>query len=283
MTTTPWRSRIFDVGAGILAVVIFGAAMFLQSLSQVLMEYAIMLLPIVAFPLATWMRVRAGSPRWFAFVAVNVWLVAGFLALGKMALARFDALLLPMLIALAASAAVALLAARSGMAAIAVAAAVAALLVPAMWDMALSWSVDAPAPDVTLQLLNGRRVRLADLRGHVVVLNFWGVWCGPCVRELPQLASFAQQSRGTEVIAVDSGLGGEKADEIVRFLRTRNVNVPAAYDADRSAYRAFRVAGVPTTVIIDPHGTIRRRRVGFAATSSFESWLHRETARLGRG
>jgi peroxiredoxin len=263
-------------------LLVFVVAILLQSVSQVAMEYAVIVLPIVAFPLGTWMRIRAGSSPWFAFFAVNVWLVAADAALGRMAMAKITALVLPMTIALAGSAAVALLSSRSGLGSIAIAAAVGILLVPQTWDAALSSSVGSPAPNVTLQLLNGGRVRLADLRGRVVVLNFWGVWCAPCVRELPELAAFAEHSRTAEVIAVNSGIGGDSPGEIVRFLRARHLNVPVAFDANRIAYRAFGVAGVPTTVIIDPHGMVRERRVGFAATANLESWLVRETARAGR-
>ena len=276
------RSRLFDCGTGLIAVSVFGVAILLQSVSQVAMEYSAVVLPIVAFPLATWMRIRAGSSRWFAFFAVNVWLIAADAALGKMALANIAAFLLPMAIALVASAAVAALPSAFGIAAIAIAAAVGTLLVPRMWDGALSSAVERPAPDVTLQLLNGGQVRLADLRGHVVVLNFWAVWCGPCVRELPELASFAQQSRGAEVIAVNSGIGGDNAGKILRFLRVRHLNLSVAFDSQRIAYQAFGIEGVPTTVIIDPHGMIRERRVGFALSANFESWLSREAARLAR-
>ena len=281
MPTSKVRSRVFDFGAGLIALIVF-VAILLQSVSQVAMEYAAIVLPILAFPLATWMRVRAGSSRWFAFFAVNVWLVIADAALGKMALANVAALLFPMAIALAASAAVALLSSAARIAAIPIAVAAGTLLVPLVWDAALSSSVHTPAPDVTLQLLSGRQVRLADLRGRVVVLNFWGMWCAPCVRELPELAAFAQQSRAAEVIAVNSGIGGDKPGDILRFLRARHLNVPVAFDSNRVAYRAFAIAGVPTTVIIDPQGTIRERRVGFAATANFESWLVRRTARLAR-
>lgn len=274
------RSRLFDFGAGLLALVVFVAAILLQSVSQDAMEYAAIVLPIVAFPMVTWMRARAGSSRWFAFFAVNVWLVAADAALGKLALANAAAFLPAMAIALAASAAAALLSSASGIAAIAVAAAVGTLLVPRIWDAALASSVKTPAPDVTLQLLNGTQIRLASLRGHVVVLNFWAVWCGPCVRELPELAAFARHSSAADVIAVNSGIGGDTAAKVAEFVRARQLNVPVAFDPNGIAYRAFGVAGVPTTVIIDPHGIIRERRVGFAATANFESWLTSETTRL---
>src|ERR1043166_6633245 len=75
MPASKVRSRFFDFGAGLIALTVFVVAILLQSVSQVAMEYGAIVLPIIAFPLATWMRIRAGSSPWFAFFAVNVWLV----------------------------------------------------------------------------------------------------------------------------------------------------------------------------------------------------------------
>jgi len=278
MPTSKVHSRLLDFVAGLIALAVCGAAILLQSVSQIAFEYALIALPIVAFPVATWLRIRAGSSPWFAFFAVNVWLIVADGAIGSLALANIAALLFPMAIALAASAAAALLSSPYRVVAIVIATAAGTLLVPKLWNAMLSSSVTAPAPDVTLQLLDGRQVRLADLRGRVVILNFWAVWCAPCVRELPELAGFARQSRTAEVIAVNSG--GEKAGDIARFLQAHHLNLVVAFDPNRVAYRAFAIPGVPTTVIIDPRGVVRDRRVGFVATAHFKAWLASETARL---
>lgn len=283
MPTSETRSHLLDVVAGFIALTVYAAALFVANQGNVFYEYSMIVLPAVVFPLVTWLRVRAGSSPWFAFFAVNVWLILADGAIGKLALANFAALLFPMIITVAASAAAAFFSSAAGIASVAIAAAIGFLFVPQLWESMLTSSVDTPAPDVTLQLLDGSQIRLADLHGNVVVLNFWGTWCVPCVRELPELAAFARDSRTARVMTVNSGIGGEKAGDITRFMRARHLNLSVAYDPNQTVYRAFAIPGVPTTVIIDPQGIIRERRVGFAATASFETWLSRATRRLGSG
>ena len=275
------RSRIFDVLTGLAGLAVWAAALLLQYVSRVALEYALIVLPVAVFPLLMWIRIRAGSSPWFAFVAVNVWLPFGEAALATLVFTNIDRLAIPLAIALLASAAVAALSSVSFRAvAIAIAIVAAMLLEPHVWNGLLTSTASSRAPDVSLTLLDGRQIRLADLRGNVVVLNFWGVWCGPCVEEMPELADFAGRSHSAAVIAVNSGIGKESSEDVSRFLHAHNLNLTVAFDPSRTVYRAFAIRALPTTVIIDPNGTIRERRVGFAATARYESWLTTETARL---
>lgn len=277
------RSRALDVLTGAVGFGICAAALLLQSVSQAGFEYGLIVLPVVVFPALTWIRIAAGSSRWFAFLAVNLWFLAVEAALARLAFTSILTLLLPLIIGLAGSAVIAIFRSPPYRTAVIALAAVAGILIaPGVWNGMLSSSVSMRAPDVSLMLLDGRRVRLADLHGKVVVLNFWGVWCGPCVQELPELATFAHQS-AADVIAVNSGIGRETPDDVARFMRAHNLNLTVALDPSRTAYHAFGVTALPTTVIIDPRGIVRERRVGFAATAHFEAWLSREAQRLARG
>ena len=134
---------------------------------------------------------------------------------------------------------------------------------------------------MTFSTLDGHAVRLTDYRGKVVVLNFWGVWCGPCVREMPELADFARHAAtGSAVFAVNSEIGGETPADTARFLHVHAFEVPVVLDHDRAAYRSFHIEGLPTTLLIDPQGIVRVRRMGFAATAGYEGWLVREVRAL---
>jgi thiol-disulfide isomerase/thioredoxin len=122
-----------------------------------------------------------------------------------------------------------------------------------------------PAPDMAFETLRGARASLSDYRGQVVLLNIWGTWCPPCIREIPHLVQVqaAIEPRGGTVIglAVDSG----SPDAIDAFWRDR-LELEPAYPiwmgTNRDARRHFDAFGLPNTLIIDRDGMIRERFLG---------------------
>jgi peroxiredoxin len=120
-----------------------------------------------------------------------------------------------------------------------------------------------PAPDFTLQTLTGDKVRLADLKGKVVVLDFWATWCGPCVQALPHMIEVtkARAEKGVVFIAVNQQEG---ADEIKAFLKSKNLETTVALDAEGQAAKLYQVRGIPQSVIIDKAGNIAEIHVGFS-------------------
>lgn len=107
----------------------------------------------------------------------------------------------------------------------------------------------------------GRRLALADLRGHPVVLNFWASWCAPCRAEMPLLVKIARgyASRGVVVLGLDVD---DEAAEARRFLDAYHVDYPVLTVADSALPRAYGVYGLPTTVFVDGAGLIRAREIG---------------------
>lgn len=150
------------------------------------------------------------------------------------------------------------------------------LLVPATMSGLLTHGASQPEPEWTLRLLDGSTLSSTSTRGRAVVLNFWGVWCAPCVRELPELERVAERSgraRDAVFVAVDSARGRETEAEVRAFASERGLHVPVAYEADGAAYSAFGVTGLPTTLVIDRDGRIRYRRFGFSASAHYADWL----------
>jgi peroxiredoxin len=155
---------------------------------------------------------------------------------------------------------------------------VGALLAALLLYGALRWlrqpaAAGAPrqAPDFTLQSLDGRTMRLSDLRGKVVVLNFWATWCAPCRVEMPWLVELSRQYRaqGVEAVGVSMDDPGQE-HEVAKFARERNVDytILLGNNAVGDAYGGARF--LPQTFFIDRDGRIVRNTVGITTESDLE-------------
>jgi thiol-disulfide isomerase/thioredoxin len=119
-----------------------------------------------------------------------------------------------------------------------------------------------PAPDFTLPTLSGAPIRFSDLRGKVVLLNFWATWCGSCRAEMPTLDALYQQyrDRGLEVLAVN--LDTAPIAKIQAFVGEAGVSLRVGLDPSSSTARTYRVLGLPTTYLIDRAGNVVVCEVG---------------------
>ncbi len=139
--------------------------------------------------------------------------------------------------------------------------------------------VGHPAPDFVLPALDGSEVRLADLRGKPVILNFWATWCPPCRREMPALEIVWQQySRGdVMVLGVDQGESIAVVSEYVR--QNVGVTFPLLLDRSQDVGDLYLVRSLPTTFFIDADGIIREVRVGGPMEVDFLNEKARSLAR----
>lgn len=113
-----------------------------------------------------------------------------------------------------------------------------------------------PAPDFTLETVDGDSVTLSDLRGQVVVLNFWATWCPPCRAEMPALEEVytARRDDGLVVLAVDQA---EPADLVTDFRDELNLSFPLLLDPGYVVSDEYRINLLPSTFFIDRNGVIR--------------------------
>jgi thiol-disulfide isomerase/thioredoxin len=126
-----------------------------------------------------------------------------------------------------------------------------------------------------LATLSGHEVRLADLRGRVVLLDFWATWCEPCKLSLPFYARMQRELRGLEVVAAST----DEADEDVRkFLAKTPLPFTIARDPAGRVAEEMGVELMPTTLLLDRAGKVRFRHVGFSPDS--ETDLRREVQQL---
>ena len=119
-------------------------------------------------------------------------------------------------------------------------------------------TVGQPAPDFQLNLVDGSRVLLSDLRGQVVVLNFWATWCAPCRQELPMLDGYyrVRRERGLRVFAVTT-------EDSLPLRQLRRVFAAMAIPSVRSIRGPYgMIEGLPTNFIIDRAGRVRYAQSG---------------------
>ena len=119
------------------------------------------------------------------------------------------------------------------------------------------------APDLKLMDMDDQEVSLSDLRGKVVVVNFWATWCPPCRREMPSLERLYQESKekGITVLAVNVA---EDLETVFSFMGTiePQPSFPMLFDKDASTLNAWGVKGLPTTYVVSPDGQLAYRAVG---------------------
>jgi cytochrome c biogenesis protein CcmG/thiol:disulfide interchange protein DsbE len=126
------------------------------------------------------------------------------------------------------------------------------------------------APDFELSTLDGHRIRLSDLRGRVVLVNFWATWCAPCRVEMPWLSDFAVRYRdqGLTVLGISVDDGGR--DRVERFVRERPVRYPILLNHGNVDQRYGGVRFLPQTFFVGRDGRIISRVYGIRTHADFE-------------
>jgi peroxiredoxin len=138
-----------------------------------------------------------------------------------------------------------------------------------------SFKVGDPAPDFDVRDLDGNALKLSDLRGKVVVLNFWFIACPPCRAEMPALNQLVQHFQGQEVVFI--GLAADPAEELREFLKTHEFLYQVVPDATPIA-ELYVVRGAPTHIIIDQEG--RFAKIVYGAIGDVQTALEEPISRL---
>lgn len=140
-----------------------------------------------------------------------------------------------------------------------------AILVFCLCTMSPLLAANAPqaaAPDFTLKSNSGENLKLSELRGQVVLINFWASWCGPCRQEMPLLDQIYQQYKplGFTVLGVNVE---ENPNQAYLLLNKVPVSFPVVFDGTNSVSKMYNVIAMPTTVIVDRNGNIRYLHKGY--------------------
>jgi peroxiredoxin len=126
-------------------------------------------------------------------------------------------------------------------------------------------------PEFTVKDLHGRDVSSADLRGKVVLIDFWVTWCQPCKQEMPGYQKLLNHygSRGLEVVGLKFDTMADTEDPVV-FAKKIGVHYPLAVASDDLKQKFGGIEGLPTTMLYDRQGILRKKVIGFEYTEAFE-------------
>jgi cytochrome c biogenesis protein CcmG/thiol:disulfide interchange protein DsbE len=132
------------------------------------------------------------------------------------------------------------------------------------------------APDFLLQTLDGKTLRLSDLRGHPVLVNFWATWCVSCREEMPNLIQAYDANKGKGLVIV--GVNLQEADERARqFAQDFQVDYPIAMDRSGEVARTWRIGGptqgLPASYFIDKDGVVQKVVWGAVRTKDLSEGL----------
>ncbi|MEI6206814.1 MAG: TlpA disulfide reductase family protein [Desulfuromonadales bacterium] len=128
-----------------------------------------------------------------------------------------------------------------------------------------------PAPDISvIAISDGSSLKLSELKGKVVLLNFWATWCPPCREEIPSMMKLNKALVGKpfQMVAVSMDEGGKPAIE--SFFRESGFMLPTYLDSEGKASKAYGITGVPETFIVDKQGMVVKKIIGGLAWDSPE-------------
>jgi len=120
-----------------------------------------------------------------------------------------------------------------------------------------------PAPDIELATADGNIIKLSDLRGQPIILNFWASWCPPCRAEMPAIQAVYQvyQNDGLMILAVNAS-NQDDMNDANAFITGLNLTFPIFFDRTGHAQDAYKVSALPTTFFIDRDGIIQSVVIG---------------------
>ena len=116
-------------------------------------------------------------------------------------------------------------------------------------DKQLAWNF-------TLKSQNGKNIKLSELRGRVIALNFWASWCGTCIQQFPVIDTYHQNNKNKDFTLLSINIDDDLTTA-TRFIKKRKFNYPVLFDTFNQASRLYSVSDLPTLFLIDKDGYLR--------------------------
>jgi len=118
------------------------------------------------------------------------------------------------------------------------------------------------APNFTLKSRSGKNIKLSELRGQVVMINFWASWCGPCRKEMPLLEKLYKKYKALGFVILGVNVD-DKPKQAESLLKQINISFPVLFDTDKKISAKYKVTAMPSSFFIDRDGKLRSEHKGY--------------------
>jgi DsbE subfamily thiol:disulfide oxidoreductase len=122
--------------------------------------------------------------------------------------------------------------------------------------------VGLPAPEIKLTNTNKNNLKLSELKGSVIFINFWATWCPPCIDEMPSIERLSRNLEGNSKFKMVTILYNDNEEKAYKYMKEMGYTFPVYLDPGGSAAEKFGITGVPETYIIDKKGILRNKVIG---------------------
>jgi len=130
--------------------------------------------------------------------------------------------------------------------------------------------IGSKAPDFSLKTLSGETVKLSELKGKRIMLNFWATWCPPCKKEMPEIENFFNEGQKDVVILavnIDPQL------DVKGFVKKNGITFPVLLDQDDQVNGMYKIISIPTTYFIDSNGIIQNKYTGSLTLEMMKKYI----------
>jgi thiol-disulfide isomerase/thioredoxin len=133
--------------------------------------------------------------------------------------------------------------------------------------------LSAPAPEFLLESVSGNKIKLGDLTGKIVLVNFWATWCVPCREEMPVFQTyFDKYPEKIIILAINAQ---DSQESMLAYKNELDLTFPMLIDPDNAVHRSYLVRGFPTSFIIDQEGVLKVQHVGAMTEDQLISYLNK--------
>ncbi len=119
-------------------------------------------------------------------------------------------------------------------------------------------------PEFTVEMVDGSKISMSDLRGKVVLVNFWATWCPPCRAELSVIQSELIDKVGSDDFMLLTISRGEELEKVLKFREQQGYTFPMAIDPEALVFPMFAESGIPRNYLVDKQGVVRDVTIGFS-------------------